>query len=304
MILRIGDTFQDLIVTEVTDKFAFFGDKKLTWAAISKLIESGEKVYHDKSPIRKIDWTNKEDVLDFYNSFKTWDMGHNNRNSCILSDTPLVVKDNLVFYENQYYLPYPFDKYIKEERIYQEGFKSENITDGVYNIHLYNKKANDQQYKNKWFVAGIYVNLFVAKPMPTIITDIKQFKAIKEKIIAYKYDYYKSQDDISILYEFDPNNCEGEFTLKKFNPLLFFKVYYIPAGNNVRSGLTNEDIMSIMSPITDAIINIFKCALSSRLDFYVDIEDDYGMIYIYDPLYFRNNVGDEIWDLIDSEINK
>ena len=70
MILRIGDTFQDLIVTEVTDKFAFFGDKKLTWAAISKLIKSGEKVYHDKSPIRKIDWTNKEDVLDFYNSFK------------------------------------------------------------------------------------------------------------------------------------------------------------------------------------------------------------------------------------------
>ena len=27
MILRIGDTFQDLIVTEVTDKFVFFGNK-------------------------------------------------------------------------------------------------------------------------------------------------------------------------------------------------------------------------------------------------------------------------------------
>jgi hypothetical protein len=295
MVLKVGDTFKDLVVTKVTDKYAFFGrDKKLTWAAISKLILLGEKAYHYKSPNRQIDWTNKEDVLDFYNSFQIWDIGHNNSSTCVLADTPLLVENNLVLYKNEYYLPYPFDKYIKEERVYQEGFKAEDISDGIYKIRLYKKSVNTGDiYKHG------KVNLFEAKQMPTIITDIKKLKAVKERIKAYNYVH---RTDTPILFKQKAWDSI-EVILFKFDPLLFFREHYKPVGDNVCSRITDKEIMDVMLPIVDEITIILEYALRSG-EFVMDYSDDYGTIYIYSPLYFWESVEREIFLLIDNNLNE
>ena len=110
--LKVYDYFQGLEVTKVSDKFCFFGKKRMSWDTINKLIESGEKVQFKLSPNKKINWEDKENVIEYHNCFKFWNTYISGMSSKFkIHKAILEVKKGLVFYQNEYYLPSPVSKW-------------------------------------------------------------------------------------------------------------------------------------------------------------------------------------------------
>lgn len=102
-LLKIGDYFQGLEVTKISDNFCFFGDKRISWNSINKLIESGAKIKFKNSPDIEIDWSDKNKVLEFYDSFNRWSFYLSG--GCKYKTACVEVKDGLAYYQHFNYLP-------------------------------------------------------------------------------------------------------------------------------------------------------------------------------------------------------
>jgi hypothetical protein len=79
------------------------------------------------SPDIFVDFSNKESVLKYYNSFVHWSFGEYDKHNAPVYRVE--VKDNLVYFKDEYYLPAIY----KPAPTYTE---QKNVEDGTYNVHL------------------------------------------------------------------------------------------------------------------------------------------------------------------------
>ena len=71
-VLKVNDIFQSMEVTRTSESFCFFGDKRLSWSKIQKLMDSGEKVQFRLSQNTNVNWSDVNSVVAYYESFKYW----------------------------------------------------------------------------------------------------------------------------------------------------------------------------------------------------------------------------------------
>jgi hypothetical protein len=158
-LLKEYDIFQGLEVTRTSDSYCFFGKKRIGWNTIQKLIDSGEKIQFKLSPNKIVEWSDREQVIEYHNSFKFWNTyisGYSNRFT--IHSAILEVKDGLVFYNDEYYLPSPVSKW--EGRQNWWNARQEKIADGKYNVNLL-KQENDWYPRVEADRGNIVLNLFI-----------------------------------------------------------------------------------------------------------------------------------------------
>lgn len=120
----------------------------------------------------KVDWKNKEDVLVYYDSFEEWcfyiSMG-DIKNTIVLVE----VKDGLVFYDNEFWLPAPRGNY-------NNPSQKNHVSDGWYNARLI-KKGNNWFGNNSLYPSNVYVIESSVNINPSI-EDIKKLKPKLDQI--------------------------------------------------------------------------------------------------------------------------
>lgn len=105
-------------VTRLSENSIYFGEKRYSLKSfLSKPIE----VFYFESPDIDIDWTNEIQVDSYYKTFDQWSgvlrMGDSKPRELI------EVKNNKVFYNGEYYLPY-YSRHINqsEKKFLDDGF--------------------------------------------------------------------------------------------------------------------------------------------------------------------------------------
>jgi hypothetical protein len=124
---EIGRNMGDVIL-KVTSKFCWFVKKRYSWDYINELIEKIGYIRLNNEDV-EIDWTSKEAVIEYYNSFRFWkfDMLPIETKK---EDLKFVeVKDNLVFFDNEYWIPFKINDSSKIE-----------IPNGWYHVLLIKRK--------------------------------------------------------------------------------------------------------------------------------------------------------------------
>jgi len=83
--------------------------------------------------ITHIDWSNEEDVVKFYNSFKEWNFYIKNKDvrQAIVGE----IKNNILYFENKYYLPAA--NLLKKTDLF--------LQDGMYYAYVYEKIIDDKK---------------------------------------------------------------------------------------------------------------------------------------------------------------
>jgi hypothetical protein len=120
-------------------------------------------------------------VVDYYESFKYWNTyisGYSSRFK--IHNGILDVKDGLVFYENEYYLPTP------TSNVNKWNCKQSDLKDGRYNVTLL-KQENDWYPRENSDRGNLILNLFIFFVKFKIIASL--FKYIT--VIYHIFEYLK-----------------------------------------------------------------------------------------------------------------
>jgi hypothetical protein len=74
--LNVGDTILNSVITNMNEKSCWLDGKRYSWSSINKLLArlNDSKIITRKNLDISIDWTNKEEVIKYYNSFKEWSL--------------------------------------------------------------------------------------------------------------------------------------------------------------------------------------------------------------------------------------
>mgnify|MGYP003450323474 CR=1 FL=1 len=178
--LIVGDKIDNQLVTQITDKSCYLDNKRYSWNTVNNLIKKVPTQTKFNKNI-KINWSLKEAVLEYYNSFVVWVFyiagGDVNKENLHL----LEVKEGLVFFNNEYWLPAP-----------QSSHQSPNIKtevkDGWYYVHLI--KRNNNWFGNK---SDYYSNVFYVRNAVNVnptVKDIKKLKPNSTEIYCKPWNYY------------------------------------------------------------------------------------------------------------------
>lgn len=293
--LKKFDIFQGLEVTKVDDNFCFFDKKKLSWEEIQVLIDAGEKILYRVSPNIPVNWSNKEEVIKYHDCFQTW----NTYMSVASSELPryktiLKVKEGLVFYNNEYYLPCPVRGYIDNK--WTDSAKQTSIIDGKYNVTL-RKQENCLYPKKNADKDNITVNIFELSLK--ITSSIEDLEPNTNTLIASQYN-----DCITFGYQ--PDVWNGiSFYMKSIDVVALFKKYYILSdycGNDKRIDISDKEIENILLPIKDELTYIVEESLEHKRDIDIEIDNDYGDIWVSHQLRFKQDVTNKVFDLINNQI--
>jgi len=114
--LKVGDIVNPYgKVTRVSDFYVWIGNKRYK----PKTLENKE-IHFLKSPNTIVDWTNEKEVDAYYISFNVWAtairMGDERKYEI------LEVKNNKIFYEGEYYLPFKYVNSIGGKATYEDGY--------------------------------------------------------------------------------------------------------------------------------------------------------------------------------------
>jgi hypothetical protein len=293
-LLEVGDSFNGLIVTKINNNFCFFDKKRISWGNIEKLILKGEKVVKQYSSNIPVDWTSKENVSEYYNSFKIWSTyisGYSSR--YIVYEFITDVKDGMVFFNNEYYLPSPTAKYINDAYFWNA---KNHIEDGRYNVRLY-KQKNDW-HPNLKINDDSVITLNIFNVGAKLKTNIKDLKNTNSDI--YCYSTYSSNNGLT--FESSHSVRYGvDISFSSFDEEKFFKYYYLTSFKETIMELSHMEIVTIMNPIKNKIENIIKKAFECE-DYYIDISSEWGEVYISNHLRLKQHVSDEIFSIIDKRI--
>jgi hypothetical protein len=290
--LNIGDNFQNLKVTRTSDKYCFFGKKRMAWSTIEKYINNGEKIKFKVSPNKIINWCDKHDVIDYYNSFNEWNTYISNYSINKVHYTGILeIKDGLIFVDNEYYLPSPISNFDKDGN-YHWNCKNLEIIDGLYNISLL-------RVKNDWYQSNedsVELNLFKidSNILNKKITDLK---VNTNELWASQYDY-------PITFDYTSSFMNGaEFYLRKLNLLEVFRKFYIKErwSSNIKIVLTDNEIMEVMKPISENLYKILNDAFSNR-NFNVDIDQSYGDYCVSNMMQFDDSVAKRFFNVIENQL--
>lgn len=164
--IQEGDRILGKQITKITEKSFWLSGQRHGRKSIDKMLINGNLSSKQNLDI-KVDWKRKEDVLVYYNSFEEWcfyiSMG-DIKNPMVLIE----VKDGLVFYDNEYWLPAPKGNYNKPNQ-------KNHISDGWYNARLIKKENNWFGNNNSSHQSNVYVIESSVNVNPSI-DDIKKLK--------------------------------------------------------------------------------------------------------------------------------
>lgn len=114
MLLEVQDIVNGLgKVTRVTKTFAWIGEKRYKH---NTLLKKGVTFY--RSPQTDVDWSNPKEVKNYYNSFCLWNTNIINGDSYDKKRQIFEVKDNMIFHDGEYYLPWRHEK----KEVFEDGF--------------------------------------------------------------------------------------------------------------------------------------------------------------------------------------
>jgi hypothetical protein len=292
-ILKEGDFFQGNAVTRVSDKFCFFGKTRMGWSKIKKLVDSGEPIQFRSSPNTIVNWSDKDDVIKYYNSFARY-------NSYICNgdkgtSAVVEVKDGLVFHEGEYWLPAAVGMDQKKMDLNNPvDWEGKPIDDGLYNVTLYNKQ-------NSWYSTQanentITLNIFIRGYEVKSSADISTLTNNSNEIYAYRYGS-------EVNFDYTHSNWNGvSIEYISIDLVKFFKKYYVSyrwdGGDKIK--LTDNEIRKIVYPIESSFESILSyCAQNGS--YYADCYDSYGEFSI-NHLILNESVCNEVFTLINNHL--
>jgi hypothetical protein len=289
--LKEKDVFQGLTVTRITPSYCYFGDKCKSWNTINKAIAAGEKVILALSPNRKIDWTNKEDVVDYYNSFVMWNTYISGCSENHTEQLILDVKDGLVFHNGEYYLPCPTSTPT------HWNAKQSNVKDGRFNVRLIKQENCYHAYKGK-DKGNIMLNMFYPG---SEIKSVSELKPNSTELYAGRYD---SESGINFTYEQSYQHGTN-FSLYRFDPYKLFTYYFVNKrwGDDKNVDISPSEICRIMNPIADEIEDAIRNAF--QYDYFkIETGGYWGDDYVSNIMYFDERVVTKVFGIITDRINK
>jgi len=295
MLLKQSDFFKGLEVTRTSDKFCFFGNKRLSWNTINKLIEKGEKIVSKFNRNITLDWGNKEDVIEYYNSFMLWSTYISGYpNDFTIFSGVLEVKDNLVGYYNEYYLPSPTAIYKGNNLIWNA--KQPDIEDGRYNVNLL-KQENAWYARKNSNKGNIDLNIFTLGSK--VLSSIKDLKPNSNELWASQYGD-------AINFNYTASRMDGiSFSLTSIDVFKLFRKYFVKQrwSENINIEIRDTEIWKIMHPIEVKITQILQNALE-RKQIQIDISESYGDLSVSDMLQFNEPIATKVFDLITKQLSK
>lgn len=264
--LREGDFIMDKEITKTTDKSCWLDGKRYAWGTIGEMIANGGKIYTKHNLDIVIDWTDKQVVLDYYNSFKEWcfyiAMGD-------VKDKALLVevKDGMAFHDNEYWLPGPISSFTSPNG-------KRETEDGWYYVNLIKKSnswfGNEVNHTSNVMCIHSKVNI-----NPTI-EDIKKIHINTDRIICYPYD-----GDFRVDYTQSSRHGLSIDRLYIHDFVKFFKRTCLPKGNE--QIVIPDEIMTQIKMdggknfwgIESKINNVLNDALNSS-SYHIEDDDSWG----------------------------
>jgi len=200
-------------VTKINDKSIWIDNKRFGLESTLKNIQS---VIHYKSPDVDIDWSDAKAVDDYYYSFNQW------QGVMRMGDTKtrqvLEVKNNKVFYEGEYYLPY----YTSEVNATEKQF----IADGYIFGFCLKLKNHFWSNKTEFRVNVFYIEKIISKAEmeanenkvknKKTLTDVEYLKTLNHSYINSS-DLNLLKDNLHLLF------AENTFPYTTANKVTFTK---------------------------------------------------------------------------------
>jgi len=280
MELNIKDRIDNQTVTRITDKSIWLNDKRYSINTIQKILLTS-KYQSFLSPDIFVDFTDKQSVLDYYNSFVLWSFGgyeyHN---------TPkhrVEVKNNLVFYNNEYYLPAiyrPSPSYTDQK----------NVEDGVYNVHLLKRHLGYRLTDKSDNSVNIFHILNRINTKPTT-EDINKLVSRNKEI----YGYLGNKSGISYEIDYGPQNVD-EIYLSSISTLI--KVNYTTYEDNILIDLPFSLLYGLEEKLLEPINEILKKVLIQK-EYRIEDRDRYDRSFSY--IVINESAASKIFRLIENK---
>lgn len=239
---------------------------------------------HLLSPNDFVDWSSKEAVLKYYDSFEYWNTYISGwyKDFAVFSGI-LPVVDGVIFHDGEYYLPSP--KWIGDRWNCKHV-----VPDGKYNVTLL-KQENSWYARKTDHPDNIILNL--ANIGSKTVDSIKQLAGNN----TYLYAEHCGKE---ISFRYDASYRSGiSFQLYGIDYIKLFRRYYADG----RIEISDAEIGDIMNPISESIYDIIADAIRNQ-NFDIDIQEEWGEIYVSDRLTFKPNVSKRVFDIIDKRINQ
>ncbi len=282
--LNVGDTILNSVITNMNEKSCWLDGKRYSWSSINKLLArlNDSKIITRKNLDISIDWTNKEEVIKYYNSFKEWSF-YISLGSISKGVSKLVeVKDGLVFDDGMFWLPAPSSSH-------SNVCGKSQINDGWYMATL-------MKHNNGWFDSGENrSNVFSVKYVVNVSPTIGDIKQLKPNSLELHSNY------LNVNYRHS-----GKYGLEIYNISLlnftdFFKKRYTsdPSGKKI---VIPESIINYLEYNTDLVERLNKILNESSYTV-TDSEDWDGYVFEYliiskkDSELFFNEISKELQKL-------
>jgi hypothetical protein len=204
-------------ITKLTEKYVFFGEVK----KLKKNIDPKDLIYYYSSDIN-IDWKDANAVKSFYETFQYWRSVV--RNGDYRKPSLLMVKDNMVEFENEYYLPYYYgEPYVDkpQEKRYLGNCMVFGYCCKVHNGHYQVIDGKIKHSEN--FVNLFYIERFVTKE--EIIENENKINNFKQ---LSTIEYLKSLNLNKL------NSNDLKLFKSNFNNLFDLSIFPLTTKNNVR----------------------------------------------------------------------
>lgn len=232
-----------------------------------------------KAPEQNLDWSNKQDVLEWYNSFELFNTYMSNKDSQNSIKCVANIVDGLVFYNGIYYVRSPISN---GNNI---NFKKTDIENGLYNVILVTKQ-------NTWHISepkfGSDINVFT--PL-TKIKSISELKPFYENFIAT--NNYNSPIKINGTSRYD-------IELISLDVIKFFKDYYLINCGQYLAIIDDFELETLLNPIVPKFKQILKNAI--RNSHFSLQSTTYWGEWELERITFNESVCNEIYELINKLI--
>jgi hypothetical protein len=260
------------------------------------MVSGGEPIQFHLSPNKEIDWSDRRDVVEYFNCFRLWSTYISNGSyRCSIYEGLVDIKDGLVRFDNEYYLPAPYMRY--EDGNGNWNGKRENIKDGKYNVTLLKQENSWYPREDISLRKDITLNLFVLGS--EVKLSVKDLKPNTNELWAGQY-----RDPI--IFKYNTSTWDGiTFELYNVDIVNLFRKYFITDqwSKEVKVDISDDEIRRLLYSVENNIREVLRGALVSR-SIVIDITDSYGEISVSNSLRFNNDIAEEVFKLITECIAK
>lgn len=295
--LTLGDSIGDLVVTRVTEKSCWLNDKRMSWDSVKKL---PGKMQTFRSPNIKIDFTNKEAVLEYFDSFREWSFYMSNGDVSKESRV-MRVEGNLIFSDGEYYLPAPGGDNGTQTMTHKQVY-----ADGFYEVVMLKRGLG-------WYntIPAEKVNIYYVRGrvnMEPSIADVQALKPNTDELYLYPYG-----GKLTFEYSHSGRNGVSIWGLGVKFPEFFKEVYCTSRwGNNKPFIHISDEMMDKIMYDDDDDVTIgkeffsFENELSrvlNKCQYNINDNDEWGE-YSVSSLVINRHDSKPFFDLIDERLKQ